>query len=146
MGSSEPSVGATAAATQETPTEEPPVEGTPAEEPPMVEAPVAGPSRSDTPAPMEMGGAGDGQSWAKQVETSSKAEFRWARLLKCPRSQSRRQEMGPALPFPLQDTEGRLTSVTRLYKHVREQPLLQHDVAGRAIRHLHPEILPLDAR
>ena len=60
MGSSEPSVGATTAPTQETPTEEPPVEETPveeprveetpAEEPPVEEAPVAGPSCSNTPA------------------------------------------------------------------------------------------------
>ena len=136
MGSSEPSVGATAAPTQETPTEEPPVE----------EAPVAGPSRSDTPAPMEMGGVGDGQSWAEQVETSSEAEFRQARPLKHPRSQSRRWETGPALPFPLKDTEGRLTSVARLYEHVGEQPSPRDDAAGRAIRHLHPEIPPRDAR
>ena len=146
MGSSEPSVEVTAAPTQETPTEEPPVEETPAEEPPMVEAPVAGPSRSDTPALMEMGGAGDGRSWAKKVETSSEAEFRWARPLKCPLSQLRRWEMGPALPFPLQDTEGRLTSIVRLYEHAGEQPLPQDDVAGQAIRHLNPEILPPDTR
>ena len=61
----------------------------------MEEAPVTGPSRSDTPAPMETGGVGDGQSWTKQVKTSSEAEFRWARPLKHPHSQSRRQEMGP---------------------------------------------------
>ena len=120
VGSSEPSVGAIAAPTQETPTEEPPVE----------EAPVAGPSRSDTPAPMETGGAGDGQSWAEQVEISSEAEFRWTRPLKCPRSQSRRWEMGPVLPFPLQDTEGRLASIKRLYKYAGEQPLPRDDVAG----------------
>ena len=120
VGSSESSVGATTAPTQETPTEEPPVE----------EAPVTGPSRFDTPAPMETGGAGDSQSWAEQVETSSEAEFRWARPLKCPRSQSRRREMGPALPFPLQDTEGRLASVTRLYEHVGEQLSPWDDVAG----------------
>ena len=86
MGPSGPSIGATTAPAQETPTEEPPVEETPAEEPPVEEAPVAGPSRSNTPAPMEMGGVGDGQSWAEQVETSSEAEFRWARPLKRPRS------------------------------------------------------------
>ena len=58
------------------------------------------------------------------------------------------QEMGdgPALPFPLQDTEGRLASVKRLYEYVGEQPLPQDDVAGRAIRHLHPDILPRDTR
>ena len=146
MGPSGPSIGATTAPTQETPAEEPPVEETSAEEPPVEEAPVAGPSHSETPAPMEMGGVGDGQSWAERVETSSEAEFRWARPLKHPRSQSRRWQMGPALPFPLQDMEGRLTSVKRLYEYVGEQPPPWDDVAGQAIRHLHPEILPWDAR
>ena len=112
MGPSGPSIAATTTPTQETPTEEPPVE-----EPPVEEAPVAGPSRSNTPAPMGTGGVGDGQSWAEQVKTSSEAEFRWARPLKRPRSQSRRREMGLVLPFPLQDTEGRLASVERLYQY-----------------------------
>ena len=94
----------------------------------MEQAPVAGPFRSDIPAPMETGGAGDGQSWAEWVETSSEVEFRWAR--KCPRSQSRGREMGPALPFPLQDAEGRLASIERLYEYVREQPPPRDDVAG----------------
>ena len=146
VGPSGPSIGATTAPTQETPAEEPPVEETPAEEPPVEEAPVTGPSCSDTPAPMEMGGVGDGQTWAEQVKTSSEAEFRWARPLKCPCSQSRRWEMGPALPFPLQDMEGRLTSIERLYEYAGEKLLPRDDVAGRAIRHFHPEILPQDAR
>ena len=146
MGPSGPSIRATTAPTEETPAEEPPVEETPAEEPPVEEAPVAGPSRSATPASMETGGVGDSQSWAEWVETSSEAEFRWARPLKHPHSQSRRWEMGPVLPFPLQDMEGRLTSVERLYEYAGEQPPPRDDVAGRAIRHLHPEILPRDAR
>ena len=146
MGPSGPSIGATAAPTQETPAEEPPVEETPVEEPPVEEAPVTGPSRSDTPAPMEMGGAGDGQSWAEWVETSSEAKFRWAMPLKHPCSQSRRWETGPVLPFPLQDVEGRLASIERLYEYAGEQPPPRNDVAGQAIRHLHPEILPQDAR
>ena len=75
MGPSGPGIGATAAPTQEAPAEEPPVEETPAEEPPVEEAPVSGPSHSDTPAPMETGGVGDSKIWAKQVETSSEAEF-----------------------------------------------------------------------
>ena len=112
----------------------------------MEEAPVAGTSHSDTPAPMETGGAGDGQSWAEQVETSLEAEFRRARPLKHPHSQSRRRETGPALPFPLQDAEGRLASVKRLYEYAGEQAPPRDDVAGGAIRHLHPEILPRDAR
>ena len=112
----------------------------------MQEAPVTGPSHPDTPAPMETGGVGDSQTWAEQVETSAEAEFQWARPLKCPHSQSRRWETGPRLPFPLQDAEGRLASIERLYKYVGEQPSPRDDVAGRAIRHLHPEILPQDAQ
>ena len=50
------------------------------------------------------------------------------------------------LPFPLQDTEGRLTSVLRLYKHAGEQPAPCHNVAGQGIMHLHPQTLPQDAR
>ena len=59
---------------------------TPAEELLMQEAPVAGPSHPDTPAPMETGGAGDGQTWAEQVEMSAEAKFQWARPLKHPHS------------------------------------------------------------
>ena len=55
VGPSGPSIGMTTTPPQETP----------AEEPPMEEAPVADPSRSDTPAPMETGGAGNGQTWAE---------------------------------------------------------------------------------
>ena len=136
VGPSGPSIGMATAPPQETP----------AEEPPMLEAPVAGPSCPDTPAPMETGGAGDGQTWAEQVETSAEAKFQWARPPKCPCSQSRRWEAGPRLPFPLQDEEGRLASIERFYEYAGEQPSPQDDVAGQAIRHLHPEILPRNAR
>ena len=146
VGPSGPSIGMATTSPQETSAEEPPMSETPAKEPPMSEAPVAGPSHPDTPAQMETGGAGDGHTWAEQVETSAEAEFQQARPPKCPRSQSRRWETGPRLPFPLQDEEGRLASVERLYEYAGEQPSPQDDVAGRAIRHLHPEILPRDAR
>ena len=46
------------------------------------------------------------------------------------------------LPFPLQDSEGRLTSISQLYQHVGEQPAACHNVAARGIMHLHPEMLP----
>ena len=42
--------------------------------------------------------------------------------------------------------EGRLASIERLYEYVGEQPSPRDDVAGRAIRHFHPEILPQDAQ
>ena len=123
-----------------------PPQETPAEEPPMPEAPVAGPSHPNTPALMETGGAGDGQTWAERVETSAEAKFQWARPPKHPRSQSRRWETGPRLPFPLQDVEGRLASIERLYKYAGEQPSPRDDVAGQAIRHLHPQIPPREAQ
>ena len=44
------------------------------------------------------------------------------------------------LPFPLQDIEG------RLYKHAGEQPVPCNNVAGRGIMHLHPQVLPREAR
>ena len=50
--SSKPSMRATVAPVTETPVTQTPVAETPA-------------TRSNTPAPMETGGAGDGQSWAK---------------------------------------------------------------------------------
>ena len=136
VGPSGPSIGMATAPPQETP----------AKEPPTLEAPVTGPSHPNTPAPIETGGAGDGQTWAEQVETRAEAEFQWARPPKQPRSLSRRWETGSRLPFPLQDEEGRLASIERLYEYVGEQPSPRDDVAGRAIRHLHPEILPRAAQ
>ena len=140
-GSSEPSTGATTALAQWTPAEEPPVTETPVAEVPASDAPC-----SDTPAPMETGGAGDGQSWAEQVEAGLEAEFGQDRPAKHHQSLSRKWEPKPMLPFPLQDMEGRLTSVLRLYKHVGEQPAPCDDVASGGIMHLHLQMLPQDAR
>ena len=135
--SGKPSVGATAA----------PVMETPVMETPVTEAPVSEtPACSDTPAPMETGGAGDGQSWAECVEAGADKGFQRARPTKHPRSQSRRRKPRPPLPFPLQDSEGRLASVSQLYEHAAEQPVTHHNVAGRGIMHLHPEMLPQKAR
>ena len=49
------------------------------------------------------------------------------------------------LPFPLQDSEGRLASVLQLYKHAGEQPAACHNVAAQGIIHLHPEMMPHEA-
>ena len=146
--SSKPSVGAMVASVTETPVVEAPVTETPVVEAPVTEtlgaeAPAA---PSDTPAPMETGGAGDGQSWAKHIEAGADEEFQRARPVKHPQSQSRRHEPRPPLPFPLQDSEGRLTSVLQLYEHAAEQPVTHHNVAGRGIMHLHPDMLLQKAR
>ena len=130
--SSEPSTGATVAPVAETPVTQTPVAQTPA-------------TRSDTPAPMETGRAGDSQSWAERVEAGIDEEFQQDRPAKCRRSQSRRHEERPTLPFPLQDSEGRLASISQLYKHAGEQPATRHNVAAQGIRHLHLEMLPRKA-
>ena len=136
--SSKPSVGATVAPVAETPVVEAPVTETLG-----AEAPAA---PSDTPAPMETGGAGDGQSWAKCIEAGADEGFHRARPVKHPRSQSRRREPRPPLPFPLQDSEGKLASILQFYEHAAEQTVAHHNVAGSGIMHLHPEMLPQIAR
>ena len=104
--SSKPGAGAMVA-----PAAEAPVMETPVMETPVVEAPVSEtPAHSDTPAPMETGRVGDGQSWVECVEAGADEGFQRARPTKHPQSQSRRHEPKPLLPFPLQDSEGRLTS------------------------------------
>ena len=124
-----------------------PVAEAPVMETPVMEAPVSEtPAHSDTPASMETGGAGDCQSWAKHVEAGADEGFQRARPVKQPWSQSRRHEPRPPLPFPLQDSEGRLASISQLYERAAEQPVTHHNVAGRGIMHLHLEMLPQKAR
>ena len=106
--SSKPSVGATAVPVAETPMAEAPVAEAavaetsvmeaPTEETPGVEASVA---PSFPPAPMETGGAGNGQSWAEQMEAGEEESFQRSRPAKRPRSQSRRHEPKSRLPFPI---------------------------------------------
>ena len=151
--SSRPSVGAMAAPIAETPVVEVPVVEAPVVETPIPEAPVdetltaeALVTPSSTPAPMETGGVGDGQLWAEQMEAGKDKVFQRSRPAKCAQSQSRRCKLKPPLPFPLWDSEGRLTSISQLYAHVAEQPVAHHNVAGSAIMHLHPEMLPQNAR
>ena len=155
--SSRPSAGATVAPITETPVAETPVAEVPVAEVPVVEIPIAEApvdeaqgakapvSPSSTPAPMETGGAGDGQSWAEQMEAGEEKSFQRSRPVKHAQSQSRRCELKPRLPFPFQDSEGRLTSISQLYKHAAVQPATHHNVAGQAIMHLHPDLLPQKA-
>ena len=145
--SSRPSTGATVVPVADTPKAEASVEETAVTETPVMEetpaeAPIAPPS---PPAPMETGRAGDGQSWAEQVEAVEEEPFQRSRLAKHPRSQSRRCEPTPRLPFPLQDGEGRFASISQLYEHAAAQPATPHNVAGRVIMHLHPDLLPQKA-
>ena len=104
--SSRPSAGATAVPVAETPIAEASVEEIAVAETSVMEAPAETPGAeapitpSTLPAPMETGGAGDGSSWAKQMEAREE-EFQRSRPAKHPCSQSRRHEPTPQLPFPL---------------------------------------------
>ena len=101
---------------------------------------------NNVPAPMETGGVGDGQSWVDQVEASADDEFQRDRPMKHCWSQSRKREDQPTLPFPLQDNKGRCASAQQLYQHAGEEPRAHHNVAALGITHLHPELLPHEAR
>ena len=142
--SSRPSVGATVVPVAETPIAEAPVvEAAVAETSVMEETPAEAPvAPSLPPAPLETGEAGNGQSWAEQMEAVEEEPFQRSRLAKHPHSQSRRHEPTSWLSFPLQDSEGRFASVSQLYEHAAAQPATPHNVAGRVIMHLHPSLLP----
>ena len=107
---------------------------------PAIQASAPQGATADVPAPMETGGAGDGHSWAER--TKDEDDFKRCRPVKCPRSQSRRQENRPTFPFPLQDEEGRHTCAQEIYRHSGQQLPARHNVATMEITHLHLEVLP----
>ena len=97
-------------------------------------------ARSDALTPMEMGGAGDGRSWADQVEACPEEEWRRDRLAKHPQASSGRQDPHSINPFLLQDSEGRHEAVQQLYRHSGELALACHDVAAQGIAIHHPDL------
>ena len=97
-------------------------------------------------APMEMGGAGDGCSWAEWSKTSADDEFRRDRPTKHHQSGSRRWKGQPTLPFLLQDNDGRCAAVRQLYQHAGEQPWACHNVAALGMTHQYPDMELHEAR
>ena len=97
-------------------------------------------ARSDPPVPMETGGAGDGQSWAEQVEAGAEEEWRGDRSDKRHHSSPRRQEVRSSHPFPLQNSEGRHEAIQQLYHHAGEHALACHDVAAQGMASHHPDL------
>ena len=86
---------------------------------------------SDSPAPMETDGVGDGQSWVEQAEATTAEEWRRGRPTKHRRSASRKWEGRSTNPFSLQDSKGRCEAVQQLYRHAGELTLAHHDVAAQ---------------
>ena len=97
-------------------------------------------ARSNAPTPMETGGAGDGHSWADQVEACPEEEWRRDRPAKCPRASSMRCDPHSINPFSLQDSEGRHEAVQQLYRHSGELAPVRHDVAAQGIATHHPDL------
>ena len=95
-------------------------------------------AHSDSSAPMETGGAGDGQSWVEQAEASADEEWRRGRPTKHHRSASRKREGWSTNPFPFQDSEGRHEVVQQLYWHAGELTPARHDVAAQGMAHHYP--------
>ena len=113
---------------------------------PSEEASMAQGARSNVPAPMETGGAGDGRSWADQAKASADDKFRRDRPTNHCWSASRIWEGRPILPFPLQDNDGRCASVQQLYQPAGEQPQAFHEVATLGMTHQYPNMEPHEAR
>ena len=59
---------------------------------------------------------------------------------KCRRSQSRRRDFRPTVPFPLQEHEGRLQAIRTLYEEAGEHRLASEMTALRGLRESHPEM------
>ena len=95
---------------------------------------------SDAPTPMETGGAGDGHSWADQVEACPGEEWRRDRPAKHPWASSGRQDPHSFNPFPLQDSEGRHMAVQQLCHHAGERAPAHHDVAAQGMATHHPDL------
>ena len=95
---------------------------------------------SDPPIPLETGGAGDGQSWAEQVEAGTEEEWRRDRPAKWHWSSPRRREIRSLHPFPLQDSKGRHEAVQQLYHHAGERAPAHHDVAAQGMATHHPDL------
>ena len=95
-------------------------------------------ARSDAPTPMET--AGDGCSWAEQVDVCPEEEWRRNRPTKHPRSLPRRQDTHSINPFPLQDSEGRHKAVQQLYHHASECTPAHHHVVAQGMATHHPDL------
>ena len=87
----------------------------------------------------DMGGAGD--SSGRSCRAASR-EPRTARSCskKRRRSQSRRKDARPTVPFPLQEHEGRLQALRTLYEEAGEHRLASEMMALRGLQESHPEM------
>ena len=76
--------------------------------------------------------SGRGESRGPRTTQSSSRKHR--------RSQSRRRDSHPTVPFPLQDHEGRLQAIQMLYEEAGENRLASEMMALHGLREGHPEL------
>ena len=85
------------------------------------------------------GGAGDSSPWSGRGE-SREPHTTWNSSRKCRRSQSRRWDSHPMVPFPLQDNEGRLQAIRMLYEEAARNRLASEMMALRGLWEGHPDM------
>ena len=86
-----------------------------------------------------MGGAGDSSGRSGRV-ASREPRTAWSCSKKRRRSQSRRRDSHPTVPFPLQEHEGRLQALRTLYEEAGEHRLASEMTALRGLQISHPEM------
>ena len=86
-----------------------------------------------------MEGAGDSAPRSGRGE-SREPRTTWSSSRKCRRSQSRRRDSRPTVPFPLQDHEGQLQALRTLYDKAGGNRLASEMTALRGLREGHPEM------
>ena len=87
----------------------------------------------------DTGGAGDssgrsGRAASREPRTTRSSSWKHRR------SQSRRRDSRPTVPFPLQEHEGRLQAIRTLYEEAGEHRLASEMTALRGLRESHPEM------
>ena len=90
-------------------------------------------------AAQSTGGARDSSPWSGRGESREPRTTRsssWKRH----RSQSRRRDSRPTVPFPLQDHEGQLQALRTLYEEAGGNRLASEMTALRGLREGHPEM------
>ena len=86
-----------------------------------------------------MGGAGDSSGWSGRAASREPRTTRSCSR-KRHRSQSRRRDSRPTVPFPLQEHEGRLQAIRTLYEEAGEHRLASEKTALCGLRESHLEM------
>ena len=90
-------------------------------------------------ATRDMGGARDSSGQSGRAASREPRTTR-SSSRKLRRSQSRRRDSRPMVPFPLQEHEGQLQAVRMLYEEAGEHRLASEMTALRGLRESHPEM------